>query len=77
MTGRCLATRRLVLALVFLGLGAAIPSPAKTAASSTNVPPRIDSVELANTNFPEVRIRKLHLVRPDLIPYPLVHDIYC
>ena len=26
---------------------------------------------------PEVRLRKLHLVRPDLIPYPIAYDIYC
>lgn len=23
------------------------------------------------------RMRKLHLVRPDLIPYPLAYEIYC
>jgi hypothetical protein len=29
-------------------------------------------------NFrPEVRLRKLHLVRPDLIPYPIDYDYYC
>lgn len=26
---------------------------------------------------PEVRIRKLHLVRPDLIPYPIASEINC
>jgi len=26
---------------------------------------------------PEVRLRKLHLVRPDLIPYPIEYDYYC
>ena len=26
---------------------------------------------------PEVRIRKLHLVRPDLIPYPIAYETYC
>ena len=25
----------------------------------------------------EVRIRKLHLVRPDLIPYPLYFEVLC
>jgi hypothetical protein len=25
----------------------------------------------------EVRLRKLHLVRPDLIPYPLALEVYC
>ena len=27
--------------------------------------------------YPEVRLRKLHLVRPDLIPYPIYYEIYC
>lgn len=26
---------------------------------------------------PEVRIRKLHLVRPDLIPYPIAYEVNC
>jgi hypothetical protein len=27
--------------------------------------------------LPEVRLRKFHLVRPDLIPYPVVYEVYC
>jgi hypothetical protein len=27
--------------------------------------------------FPEVRLRKLHLVRPDLILYPIDYEVYC
>jgi hypothetical protein len=27
--------------------------------------------------FPEVRLRKLHLVRPDLIPYPIAYEVVC
>lgn len=27
--------------------------------------------------YPEVRLRKLHLVRPDLIPYPIAYEVYC
>ncbi len=42
-------------------------------------------IVLANQNFasqlaglsPEVRLRKLHLVRPDLIPYPIEYEVYC
>ncbi|GEM_PF-1333575 len=26
---------------------------------------------------PEVRLRKLHLVRPDLIPFPIAYEVYC
>ncbi|MGD0461821.1 MAG: hypothetical protein ABSB74_04960 [Tepidisphaeraceae bacterium] len=25
----------------------------------------------------EVRLRRLHLVRPDLIPYPIAYEIIC
>lgn len=32
---------------------------------------------LAGRVRPEVRLRKLHLVRPDLIPYPIAYDVYC
>jgi len=27
--------------------------------------------------LPEVRLRKLHLVRPDLIQYPISFEVYC
>jgi hypothetical protein len=27
--------------------------------------------------YPVVRLRKMHLVRPDLIPYPIYYAIYC
>ena len=27
--------------------------------------------------MPEVRLRKIHLVRPDLIPYPISYEIDC
>jgi len=26
---------------------------------------------------PEVRLRRLHLVRPDLIPYPIEIEVFC
>lgn len=26
---------------------------------------------------PEVRLRKLHLVRPDLIPFPIAYEVCC
>ena len=31
----------------------------------------------AQRYYPEVRLRKMHLVRPDLIPYPISFDVYC
>lgn len=33
--------------------------------------------KLAGGLPPEVRIRKLHLVRPDLILYPIEYEVYC
>jgi hypothetical protein len=35
-----------------------------------------DGTNLASGR-PEVRLRKLHLVRPDLIPYPIAYEVYC
>ena len=35
------------------------------------------SRQLAERYYPEVRLRKMHLVRPDLIPYPISFDVYC
>lgn len=77
MTGRRPFPRRLALALTLIVAGAASPGPAPAHRSSADSMPRLEPSRWANTNFPEVRIRKLHLVRPDLIPYPLVHDVYC
>ena len=27
--------------------------------------------------YPDVRLRKLHLIRPDLILYPILYEIIC
>jgi len=44
------------------------------------VPPTISpSVPQGETPLAgaEVRLRKLHLVRPDLIPYPIAYEVCC
>ena len=49
-------------------------------ASVSSLPTRQPSPPLAYSAIlvmPEVRLRKLHLVRPDLIPYPVAYDIVC
>ena len=46
--------------------------PAAPAAPDSGVQARLDSLRP-----PEVRLRKLHLVRPDLIPYPLAYEVCC
>jgi hypothetical protein len=40
------------------------------------------AIQTATTRYdalrpPEVRLRKLHLVRPDLIPYPIEYEVVC
>ena len=49
-------------------------------ATTTSAGPRVTRPEpqaLAQRLAPEVRLRKLHLVRPDLIPYPISYEVYC
>ena len=43
-------------------------------AVQTNLPSQEDTTTRIN---PEVRLRKLHVVRPDLIPYPVYYEVYC
>jgi hypothetical protein len=67
---------RLGVAGLVLGMaslpGASAPAAAPVAAAEQ---PRMT---IASSSLrPEVRLRKLHLVRPDLIGYPLAYDIYC
>jgi hypothetical protein len=45
----------------------------------TTIPARTPStlnLDTVSTRY-EVRLRKLHLVRPDLILYPISYDVYC
>ena len=72
MCGRVSLLRRLSGAV--LTVAAVLPLCGATVARST--PPR-ESVAAGQQYYPEVRLRKLHLVRPDLIPYPLSFEVYC
>jgi hypothetical protein len=47
--------------------------PVETALSAAVVPTQLAISALP----PQVRLRKLHLVRPDLIPYPMAYEMYC
>ena len=69
--------RRVVrcLAVVALLCGIA-PRPASQESASAPVGTESADAPLAAVR-PEVRLRKLHLVRPDLIPYPIASEIYC
>jgi hypothetical protein len=51
-------------------------------ASLGMLPPSTGSAPAAGNDAvagirPETRLRKLHLVRPDLIPYPIAYEVYC
>lgn len=48
------------------------PAPARPADATLGPIARYDSLRP-----PEVRLRKLHLVRPDLIPYPIEYEVVC
>ena len=60
------------ITLVSLAL-APQPQPAPAAAGPTVSSERT----LLSGIRPEGRLRKLHLVRPDLIPYPIAYEVYC
>lgn len=60
-------------ALIACGLLASASSPAK----STDLPENSATTPMAVDGYRhEVRLRKMHLVRPDLIPYPAYQDFY-
>ena len=56
-------------------LSALVTLARPTAAPATTSPSNLGSV--ATSYYPEVRLRKLHLVRPDLIQYPIAYEVYC
>jgi hypothetical protein len=45
--------------------------------SAARTPTDLSAPGDAQASRYEVRLRKLHLVRPDLIPYPIHYDVYC
>jgi hypothetical protein len=63
------------LAAVF-ALALLAPAAAPVATSAMHRSPAADPGAVAGFR-PETRLRKLHLVRPDLIPYPIAYEVYC
>lgn len=61
--------RLLGSASLLMALASTAPSPA-----APQINPQGEAAAARNV---EVRLRKLHLVRPDLIPYPLAYEVYC
>ena len=74
MKRRMLRVVGLILLSACLGLADKRPSPTSSiAAAAVSPSPRMMLAHLP----PEVRLRKLHLVRPDLIQYPILYEVYC
>ena len=46
-------------------------------ASQSTLPTDTQASGISPSLRPMVRIRKLHLVRPDLIQYPISFEVYC
>jgi hypothetical protein len=63
--------RAALLLGVVIGMGATSPA----GANKTGTPAVGESATAGW--MPEVRLRKLHLVRPDLIPYPIAYEVCC
>jgi hypothetical protein len=69
---RFFARSLLTLAVLTTSLSAPAARPAaKTPTQDTPSEQSIAGIR------PEGRLRKLHLVRPDLIPYPIAYEVYC
>lgn len=47
------------------------------ASSSESLVPQLELAHHDSLPRIEVRLRKLHLVRPDLIPYPIAYEFCC
>jgi hypothetical protein len=70
-------SRVVALGAILLSVGMIPPTnPEAGMPSSKSQGTRTPAPEGAEAKI-EVRLRKLHLVRPDLIPYPIHYDIYC
>jgi len=68
------ARRPVARSLVFVALLGCLLAPARPTAPADK--PAANGPEMAGIR-PEGRLRKLHLVRPDLILYPIAYEVYC
>ena len=81
LQGACTMSSGIVRTVVRgLGLCVVLASCAAIcpASSAPAVVPAAEGQSATSRHYnPEVRLRKLHLVRPDLIPYPISYAVYC
>jgi hypothetical protein len=66
--------RRSIRVVAVAGLLAVMTATATPVRSTDDVR---TAGEDAAASVREVRLRKLHLVRPDLIPYPIAYEVCC
>lgn len=55
----------------------ALPVLIGTAVATPTTQPQTLTMAAAKSGYPEVRLRKMHMVRPDLIPFPMDIEIFC
>lgn len=68
-------TLKLTASVVLLAMFAGASAPRQTAVVQ---PANGNHVAVTQSDYyPVVHLRKLHLVRPDLIPYPIYYAVYC
>jgi hypothetical protein len=67
--------RRCVLSVAAVAAAALLSSRGSGALAAH--PSAVQPTVVAQRYYPEVRLRKMHLVRPDLIPFPIDFDVYC
>ncbi|HEX4052982.1 MAG TPA: hypothetical protein VHX86_01830 [Tepidisphaeraceae bacterium] len=60
-----------LLVCVIAASGIRADQPVTTAQSSAQAPVQL------SYRLMEVRLRRLHLARPDLIPYPIAYEFIC
>src|SRR5688572_29713235 len=69
----CLFVPAAAVLIALMGNAGATPAEEMTAPPEISAP----APDALTRIPPEVRLRKLHLVRPDLIPYPIAYEVYC
>jgi hypothetical protein len=74
---KSLVSRGFALAAILLSVGMIPPATTARTPASNNPAITPAAPEQGAQARIEVRLRKLHLVRPDLIPYPILYDVYC
>lgn len=76
-SARLLTLAASAIALAVAAAPAPVPAPSSPPPAPVAVGELVDAAESVANSKGEPRLRKLHLVRPDLIPYPIAFEVYC